>query len=93
MEEENPKSCTQEIYDGLHEQNQQADFKGQVGFWVQGDCVFIPASIPETAIDQYRYKMDLCQIGISYNWGCAAIHNTKQRVEAQRIHDLQREDQ
>ena len=33
---------TEQILAGLNDQNHLADFDGQKGFWVQGDCVFIP---------------------------------------------------
>lgn len=36
-----------------------------LGFWVQGDCVFIQAEDGASAVEQYRQKLKLGEIGIS----------------------------
>ena len=61
------------ILDGLKGQNEQAKAHGVSGFWVQGDCVFMQASTPHTAIEHYRERIAEARIAINHNHACGSI--------------------
>jgi len=61
------------ILDGLTSQNEQAEFEGRKGFWVQADCVFIEAANAACAIDTYREDLSKARIGCSHNFACSAL--------------------
>ena len=68
---------------GIRSQNEPAEFDGQRGFWVQGDCVFIPEQDLQkcacgkvhigAAIQEYRMRMERGKIGISHNRFCGSL--------------------
>lgn len=66
-------SRPERIIQGLTSQNEQAEFEGRKGFWVQGDAVFIEASNPVWAINNYRDELSKGKIGCSHNYGCSSI--------------------
>lgn len=66
-------SRREEILSGITSQNEQAEFEGRKGFWVQSSCVFIEASDPVWAILKFREDMESNKIACSHNFGCSAI--------------------
>lgn len=69
-------SRSEQILSGLISQNEQAEFEGRKGFWVQGDAVFIEAGNPMWAINNYRDELSRGKIGCSHNFGCSAIQKS-----------------
>ena len=58
--------------------NTPAEYNGNHGYWVQSDCVFVVATSPEDAIASYRQGVADAAIGISHNFGCAAIQRIRE---------------
>ena len=70
------KTRRQRVRDSIISQNEQTEFEGQSGFWVQADCAFIPAITPQSAIEIYRRELSKANIGISHNFHCDALRET-----------------
>lgn len=65
---------SKEILDGLASQNSPATFQGRMGFWCQGDCVFIQGvDCQFLAIEAYRERLGKASIGITHNYHCGSI--------------------
>lgn len=64
-------SLREEILYGLTSQNEQAEFGGRKGFWVQTDCMFIEEDSAGSAISKFRNEMG--RIAYNHNFGCSAI--------------------
>ena len=82
-------SLTDEALAGLPEHtNMPAKFKGQSGYWVQAEAVFVPCSSPGTAIAYYRQRYAAGDIATSHNLATAAVGRMK---AAQALHDARAE--
>lgn len=75
----------QDILSGLKDQNEPAEYDGQRGFWVQGDCAFLSTNRPEDAIEQNRRRMSGAEIGISHNHFCGSIGALRMDREHARL--------
>jgi len=64
-------SRTNEILNGIAEQNKPAVYNGRSGYWCQAECVFIEAAHPTDAIQKYRTLRH--DIAINHNNGCSEI--------------------
>lgn len=53
--------------------NDQIEYKGQRGYWVQGQCVFIEASDSVQAINLYREAIKKAEIGVNHNHYCGTL--------------------
>ena len=68
------KSKREEINEGLAAGNDLSLYEGKLGYWVQGDCVFIHGvGSAFEAIEKYRRELTQGIIAISHNRGCSAI--------------------
>lgn len=78
-------SRPRQILAGMRGQNERATFEGQEGFWVQADCIFVPARNASAAIMEYRRIFEGNHIACSHNHFCGSIMREKERFEHEAV--------